>query len=94
MPTYRPTRSLHRRTHRRVRAYPGGNRSITGPIAGQCFDIAITRDGGWWMIHIPEIDGMTRAHRRAEVELMARECIAVRTGIPLGYITVRVTDEG
>jgi hypothetical protein len=42
------------------------------------------------MIHIPEINGTTRAPRRREVELMARECIAAHTGIPLGYITVRV----
>jgi hypothetical protein len=29
------------------------------PDARRCFDIQITRDGPWWMIHIPEIDGLT-----------------------------------
>ena len=93
MPTYRPTPSLHSHRQRRVHAYYGGNRSVRGPIAGQCFDISITRDGGWWMIEIPEINDRTRAVRRCEVELMARECIAAHTGIPLGYITVRVVGD-
>jgi hypothetical protein len=90
MPTYRPTRSLHTHRRRRIGPYYVGNRSVIGPMAGQCFDITISRDGGWWMIHIPEINRTTRARRRGEVELMARECIAAHTGIPLGYITVRV----
>ena len=25
------------------------------------FDIDVTRDGGWWMIHIPELGGLTQA---------------------------------
>ena len=90
MPTYRPARSLHSRRQRRIRTVYGGNRAVTGPIAGQSFDIEVTRDGGWWIIRIPEIDGLARVSRRAQVELMARECIAAHTGIPLGYITVRV----
>ncbi|MCV6969301.1 long chain fatty acid-CoA synthetase Faa4p [Mycobacterium bohemicum] len=45
------------------------------------------------MIRIPEIDGITRATRRAAVELAARECIAARTGIPIGYVAVYVARE-
>ena len=41
------------------------------------FDIAVTRDGGWWMVHIPELGGLTQARYPREVELMAREYIAV-----------------
>ncbi|MGB6762581.1 long chain fatty acid-CoA synthetase Faa4p [Mycobacterium sp.] len=45
------------------------------------------------MIRIPEIGGVTRADRRAAVELAARECIATRTGIPIGYVAVFVARE-
>jgi hypothetical protein len=60
---------------------------------GQCFDIEITRDTDGWTIRIPEIEGVTRATRRAAVELAARECIAARTGIPIGYVAVNVSSE-
>ena len=63
------------------------------PTIGQCFDIEVTRDRGGWMIRIPEIGGITRAFRRAAVELAARDFIATRTGIPIGYVAVHVTSE-
>jgi hypothetical protein len=62
-------------------------------MVGQCFDIEVTRETDGWMIRIPEIGGLTRAGRRAAVELAARECIATRTGIPIGYVAVFVTRE-
>ena len=46
------------------------------------FDIDVTRDGGWWMVHIPELGGRTQARFPREVELMAREYIAISTGSP------------
>jgi len=66
---------------------------VNSVTVGQCFDIEITRDTDGWMIRIPEIDGTTRATRRAAVELAARECIAARTGIPIGYVAVYVARE-
>ncbi len=63
------------------------------PTVGQCFDIEVTRDADGWMVHIPEIGRRTRAHRRAAVELAARECIAMWTGIPIGYVAVNVDSE-
>jgi hypothetical protein len=45
------------------------------------------------MIRIPELRRVTRATRRASVELAARECIATRTGIPIGYVAVYVVRE-
>jgi hypothetical protein len=62
-------------------------------MVGQCFDIEITRDTDGWMIRIPEVGGATRAISRAAVELAARECIATRTGIPIGYVAVYVASE-
>jgi hypothetical protein len=60
---------------------------------GQCFDIEVTRELGGWLIEIPELGAVTRTHRRATVELAARECIATRTGIPIGYVAIFVTSE-
>ena len=62
-------------------------------MIGQYFDIEISRDGDGWMIRIPEIGGVTRTGRRAAVEMAARECIAARTGIPIGYVAVFVARE-
>jgi hypothetical protein len=62
-------------------------------IVGQSFDIELTREPNGWLIEIPEIGASTRARRRATVELAARECIATRTGIPIGYVAIFVTSE-
>lgn len=59
---------------------------------GQCFDIEVSRDASGWVIRVPEIDAETHAQRRAAVSIAARECIAARTGIPIGYIAVIVRD--
>jgi hypothetical protein len=52
------------------------------------FKIEVTRDGKWWMIHIPEIDGLTQARRLAEAETMAREYIALDQNIPYDDIKI------
>ena len=63
------------------------------PTIGQSFDIEITRETNGWLIRIPEIAGVTRASHRATVELAAREYIAARTGIPIGYVAIFVARE-
>lgn len=45
------------------------------------------------MIEIPEIDGLTQAEDFDEVELMARECIAVSTDGPIDEIGVRIVGD-
>jgi hypothetical protein len=65
-------------------------RRVSCPTIGQCFDVEVSRDSGGWLIRIPEIDGVTRTSRRATVELAARRCIALKTGIPIGYVAVLV----
>ncbi|BBY45840.1 hypothetical protein A5765_18065 [Mycolicibacterium celeriflavum] len=52
------------------------------------YKIEITRDGRWWMIRIPEIDGLTQARRLNEADTMAREYIALDQGIPFDDIKV------
>ncbi|WP_096290940.1 long chain fatty acid-CoA synthetase Faa4p [Mycobacterium ahvazicum] len=66
---------------------------MTFPKVGQCFDIEITRDSDGWIVRVPEIAAVARASRRAAVDSVARECIAARTGIPVGYIIVYVSKE-
>jgi hypothetical protein len=70
-----------------------GARRKSFPTIGQCFDIEVTRETTGWLIRVPEIGGFTRTSRRASVELAARECIATRTGIPIGYVAVFVARE-
>jgi hypothetical protein len=52
------------------------------------FKIEVTRDGRWWMVHLPEIDGLTQARRLAEAEKMAREYIALDQNLPYDEIKV------
>jgi len=37
----------------------------------------VERDGTWWMIHVPEIDGLTQARSLTEAAKMARSLIAI-----------------
>ena len=55
------------------------------------YQVVITRDGRWWMISVPEIDGLTQARRLADVEQMARELIAVTLDVRLSEVAVEVT---
>ena len=52
------------------------------------FKIEVTRDGRWWMVHIPEIDGLSQARRLSEAETMAREYIALDRNLPYDEIKV------
>lgn len=66
---------------------------VTFPKIGQCFDIEVARETDGWLIRIPEIAAVAHTGRRSTIELAARECIATRTGIPMGYISVFVTKQ-
>lgn len=52
--------------------------------------IEVERDGRWWMVRIPDLGGLTQARRISEVELMAREWIAVSTGTPINDVSVHI----
>lgn len=54
------------------------------------YKIKVTRDGRWWMIHVPEIDELTQARRLNEVKQNARELIAVSTGTPIKDVAVHI----
>lgn len=52
-----------------------------------------TREGSWWMVSIPELDGLTQARRLTEAELMAREWISAALDVDLEDVTVDLTVE-
>ena len=41
------------------------------------YDIEVTRDGRWWMVHIPAIDGLTQARFPGEIVEMARDYLSL-----------------
>lgn len=55
------------------------------------YNATATREGKWWMIRIPEIDGLTQARRLEHAEREAREYIAVTTDVPIDDVKVAVT---
>ncbi len=48
-------------------------------------------EGNWWMVEIPEVNGLTQARRLNEVTRMAREFIAATAGIPLDSFELEMT---
>lgn len=57
------------------------------------YEANVTLEDGWWMIHVPEIDGLTQSRRLADAGQMARELVAVTLDTPLDDIDVHVTVE-
>ncbi len=55
------------------------------------YDVTLSRDGRWWVVSIPEINGLTQAHSVKEARGMAREYIAVTEDIPQDSFDIRVT---
>ena len=56
------------------------------------YDIEVTRDGRWWMVHIPALDGLTQARFPEEIEDMARSYIALVTDTRIENVAVRRTE--
>lgn len=54
------------------------------------YKVEVQRDGKWWMIHVPDIDGLTQARRLSEVNDMARSLIAISTDTKLGDVEVDI----
>lgn len=54
------------------------------------YKATVTREGKWWMVAIPELNGLTQARRLAEAEDMAREWIAATLNVPLSAVAVDV----
>lgn len=54
------------------------------------YEVAVTREGRWWMIEVPEIDGLTQARRIDEIEAMARSLIATIEDVPPSSIETNI----
>ncbi|GIG21760.1 hypothetical protein Cch01nite_24840 [Cellulomonas chitinilytica] len=46
------------------------------------------REGRWWTITVPDVDGVTQARRLADAPTMARELVAVTLAVPLDTVEV------
>jgi hypothetical protein len=49
--------------------------------------------GRWWMVAVPEIDGLTQARRLRDAELVARELIAVTLDLPRESLAIALVME-
>ncbi|MEU4673897.1 hypothetical protein AB0F91_39575 [Amycolatopsis sp. NPDC023774] len=54
------------------------------------YQVTVTRKGRWWMVHIPEIDGLTQTRHIRKARRVARESIAVALDLNPDDITVDV----
>lgn len=54
------------------------------------YKVMVTREGKWWMVAIPELNGLTQARRLAEAGDMAREWIAVTLNTLVEHVTVDI----
>ena len=57
------------------------------------YQVTVTKDGRWWLISVPAIDGLTQARKIGEIEQMARELIAVTLDVRLSKVRVSVVIE-
>lgn len=54
------------------------------------FQVNVTRERGWWMIAIPELDRLTQAKTLDKVDTMARDLIALWVDQPPDSFDVEV----
>jgi predicted RNase H-like HicB family nuclease len=55
------------------------------------YQLVIYRDGRWWMVSVPEIDGLTQARNLKEAEAMGRDLIAITLDVPIDSFDVEVS---
>lgn len=56
------------------------------------FRVVAERDGSFWLVRIPEIDGATQARTREEIEAMARDYISITLDLPKDSFAVDIDD--
>ncbi len=54
------------------------------------YDITATREGKWWMVDVPAIDGLTQARRLSEIKDMAVSLISITLDLPPSQVGVNV----
>lgn len=58
-------------------------------LTRRTFTISTYREDEWWMIRIHELDGLTNTKVYDDIELMAREYIAVCLDVPMDSFDLR-----
>lgn len=56
------------------------------------YNVRFYKDGKWWMVEIPEIDGPTQARHLREADGIARDYIAATLDVPEDSFTLAVSD--
>jgi len=54
------------------------------------YDATVTRDGIFWLIHVPAIDRSTQARSLDEIEPMARDLIVTMLDVDLSTVEIAV----
>lgn len=54
------------------------------------YRVDVTRDGKWWMIHVPDLDAVTQALSASEVPTQARDLIATVLDIEPADVSIDV----
>jgi predicted RNase H-like HicB family nuclease len=57
------------------------------------YQAVVYREDGWWMVSIPEINGLTQARNLAEAPQMARELVTVTLDVPISDVNVDLVIE-
>nr|WP_237708357.1 hypothetical protein [Mycobacterium marinum] len=73
--------------------YPPGHRQLRLLKGAMIvvYEVRVTgREGRWWAVEIPELNGVTQAARLADVPDEARSYIAVALDVPISSVDVRV----
>lgn len=55
------------------------------------YQVAVSRDGKFWLIQIPELDRSTQALRYKDIPIMAAELIEIMTGAGSDEYDIRLT---
>ncbi|MEY4296422.1 MAG: hypothetical protein RL016_268 [Actinomycetota bacterium] len=50
-------------------------------------------EGKWWMVEVPELNGLTQARKLTEVTQMTRELISAQLDIPIDSFELEMTIE-
>lgn len=54
------------------------------------YDASVGREGAWWIVRVPAVNGVTQARRLSDVPLMARELVAATLDVPLDAVSINV----
>jgi hypothetical protein len=54
------------------------------------YPVTITREDGWWMVHIPDLDGLTQTRRLADAEAAARSWIVVTDDVAPSSVDIKI----